>query len=45
MHAMIDDVVILFSTGACVVVVLRAIWLDARLPWFGATPRRRRDGP
>jgi hypothetical protein len=32
---MIDDLVILFSTLMCVTVVLRAIWLDQRVPWFG----------
>jgi hypothetical protein len=32
---MIDDLVILFSTIACVVVVFRAIRLDAKRPWFG----------
>jgi hypothetical protein len=35
---MIDTLVILFSTMMCVTVVLRAIWLDTRLPWFGPVP-------
>ena len=35
---MIDTLVILFSTLMCVTVVLRAIWLDSRLPWFGPVP-------
>jgi hypothetical protein len=37
---MIDDLVILFSTGMCLFILLRAIRLDRVLPWFGAAPRR-----
>ena len=32
---MIDDAVILFTTIMCLVVVFRAIRLDAQMPWFG----------
>jgi len=45
---MIDDLVILFSTIACVIVVFRAIRLDGQLPWFGPDtepPEKRPDAP
>jgi hypothetical protein len=32
---MIDDAVILFTTIMCLLVVFRAIRLDAKTPWFG----------
>ncbi|HTZ70131.1 MAG TPA: hypothetical protein VMB71_05715 [Acetobacteraceae bacterium] len=41
---MIDDLVILFSTIACVVVVFRAIRLDRQLPWFGPGTEPRGPG-
>jgi hypothetical protein len=37
---MIDDIVILFTTVMCLVVVFRAIRLDGRMPWFGDGQRR-----
>ncbi len=45
---MIDNLVILFSTIACVVVVFRAIRLDGQLPWFGPgtePPENTKDAP
>jgi hypothetical protein len=39
---MIDNIVILFTTGMCVFVVFRAIRLDTKLPWFGAGWRPHR---
>ena len=33
---MIDALVILFSSGMCLLIAFRAFQLDARLPWFGA---------
>jgi len=38
---MIDNAVILFTTAMCMLVVLRAIRLDSRLPWFGEGWRPR----
>lgn len=35
---MIDTFCILFSTGMCLVVVLRALQLDRLLPWFKPEP-------
>jgi hypothetical protein len=42
---MIDDLVILFSTIACVVIVFRAIRLDGKLPWFGPDTEPVEDPP
>jgi len=47
-RGMIDNLVILFSTIACVVVVFRAIRLDGQLPWFGPgtePPENTKDAP
>jgi hypothetical protein len=41
---MIDDTVILFSTGMCLFILLRAIRLDSILPWFSTKKSARFDG-
>jgi hypothetical protein len=41
---MIDTAVILFSTGMCLFIVVRAIRLDSTQPWFGVRRSRRYDG-
>lgn len=35
---MIDNIAILFSCVTLIFVVVRAIQLDSRLPWFGSGP-------
>ncbi|MBP0446819.1 hypothetical protein J8J14_18750 [Roseomonas sp. SSH11] len=35
---MIDNFAILLNTIAILVIVLRAAWMDSRLPWFGPIP-------
>ena len=40
---MIDTLTIFFSTLMCLVVVFRAIRLDAARPWFGRKTRGPRD--
>jgi hypothetical protein len=44
---MIDTATIFFSTLMCLVIVFRAIKLDASRPWFGARKpgRGRGDAP
>lgn len=38
---MIDTLTIFFSTLMCLLVVFRAIKLDAARPWFGGRARQR----
>jgi len=40
---MIDNVSILFSTVMVMLVVLRAVNLDRRLPWFGSPETAEED--